>query len=122
MPISSDPDFTLTRDDVPGIRAALTRYRVMAWVVGTLLVLLVCVAMPLKYFADSPLLVTIIGVAHGWLYVAMLITAYDLGRRLNWAWTKLLWIVLAGLVPFVTFWAEHVVTRETRQIAENLAR
>ena len=46
------PDAILP-EDLPGIRGALKRYQVMAWVVGVLLVVLVCVGMPLKYFADN---------------------------------------------------------------------
>ena len=36
----------------PKVQGALTRYRVMAYVVGVMLVLLVAVAMPLKYLAE----------------------------------------------------------------------
>ncbi len=96
------------------ILAALTRYRIMAWVVGVLLVLLVCVAMPLKYVWGDPSLVTYLGVAHGWLYMALLITAYDIGRRVGWPWKNLLLIALAGTVPFLSFVAEHYATRNVR--------
>ncbi|QGF23302.1 DUF3817 domain-containing protein [Raineyella fluvialis] len=98
----------------PAILAALTRYRVMAWVVGCLLVLLVCVAMPLKYVWHNPTMVTYLGVAHGWLYMALLITAYDLGRRMHWPWRNLLLIALAGTVPFLSFVAERYATRNVR--------
>lgn len=94
--------------------AALTRYRIMAWVVGVLLVVLVCVAMPLKYIWHQPALVTYLGVAHGWLYMALLITAYDIGRRVAWPWVNLLLIALAGTVPFLSFVAEHYATRNVR--------
>jgi integral membrane protein len=54
---------------------ALTRYRIMAYVTGVGLVLLVCVAMPLKYFADSPGMVHVIGMLHGYLYICLLYTS-----------------------------------------------
>ena len=41
---------TSARDSEQAIAAALQRYRVMANVVGVLLILLICVAVPLKYF------------------------------------------------------------------------
>ena len=62
-------------------RRALTRYRVMAYVVGVWLIVLVLVAMPLKYLADSPTMVEIVGPVHGFLYMAYLVTALDLAFR-----------------------------------------
>lgn len=102
----------MTAEDVPAVRSALLRYQVMAWVVGVLLVVLVCVGVPLKYFADNDTVVTWTGVPHGWLYMILLITAYDLGRRVNWPWLRLILIALAGTVPFLSFVAERYATRD----------
>ncbi|MBN9104965.1 MAG: DUF3817 domain-containing protein [Propionibacteriaceae bacterium] len=102
------------RDQVPGIRAALIRYRVMAYLVGTLLVVLVLVGVPLKYLGDNGTVVTITGVPHGWLYMVLLITAYDLGRRVHWPWKRLILIGLAGTVPFLSFVAEHSARKDVQ--------
>lgn len=101
-------------DEVPGIRAALLRYRVMAWVVGVLLVVLMCVGLPLKYLAHNDTVVTWTGVPHGWLYLILLITAYDLGRRVNWPWLRLILIAAAGTVPLLSFVAERYATKDVR--------
>ncbi len=101
-------------EKVPGIRAALLRYRVMAYLVGALLVVLVVVGMPLKYFADFGAVVTWTGVPHGYLYMLLLFTAYDLGRRVHWPWGRLIVIALAGTVPFLSFWAEHAARTDVR--------
>jgi integral membrane protein len=112
----------ITLDDVPSVRGALLRYRVMAYVVGTLLVILVCIAMPLKYFADMPQMVSVVGVAHGWLYALLLITAYMLGRKAGWPLSRVVVIALAGTVPFLSFVAEHYArTDVNRRIAETEA-
>ena len=97
----------ITPDQAPAIRAALLRYRIMAYVVGILLAVLVLVGMPLKYLGDNGAVVTWTGVPHGWLYMVLLVTAYDLGRRVHWPWGRLLVIALAGTVPFLSFWAEY---------------
>ena len=102
----------MTVHDAPAVRSALLRYRVMAWVVGILLVVLVCVGVPLKYLAHSDTVVTWTGVPHGWLYMILLITAYDLGRRVNWPWLRLILIALAGTVPFLSFVAERYATKD----------
>jgi integral membrane protein len=94
---------------------ALIRYRVMAYLVGTLLIILVCIGMPLKYFADDDRLVSVAGVAHGWLYMVLIITAVDLGRRARWSWKRLLLIALAGTVPFLSFVAERSATKDVRR-------
>lgn len=101
-------------DEVPGIRGALVRYRVMAWIVGILLAVLVLVGLPLKYFGGNDAVVVATGVPHGWLYMVLLITAYDLGRRVRWPWLRLILIALAGTIPFLSFVAEHHATKDVR--------
>ncbi len=103
------------------MKSALTRYRVMAYVVGILLVVLTLVAVPLKYLADQPALVSIIGPAHGFLYMAYLVTTLDLATRSRWPIRYTLLVMLAGTVPFLSFVAEHKVTRRVRgQAAEQV--
>lgn len=102
----------ITAGQVPGIRAALLRYRVMAYLVGVLLVVLVVVGMPLKYLAGNGDVVTWTGVPHGWLYMVLIVTAYDLGRRVHWPWGRLILIALAGTVPFLSFVAEHYARKD----------
>jgi integral membrane protein len=97
-----------------GVPAALTRYRVMAYVVGTLLLVLVLVAMPLKYFADMPGPVAVVGTGHGFLYAVYLLTAFDLALRARWSAKGTVLVLLAGTVPFLSFVAERIVTRRTR--------
>ena len=50
----------------------------------------------------------------GWLYMVLLITAYDLGRRVQWPWKNLIVIALAGTIPFLSFVAEHRATKNVR--------
>lgn len=99
-------------EQVPAIRAALLRYRVMAYVVGVLLIVLVLIGMPLKYLAGNGSVVTWTGVPHGWLYMVLIVTAYDLGRRVQWPWGRLILIALAGTVPFLSFVAEYYARKD----------
>ncbi len=87
----------------------------MAYLVGCLLVVLVCVGLPLKYgpwHDDTVVLFT--AIPHGWLYMVLLITAFDLGRRAKWSWVRLLLIALAGTVPFLSFVAERSATKDVK--------
>jgi integral membrane protein len=97
------------------VGAALTRYRVIAYIVGVALILLVVVGMPLKYIWDEPFVVATVGTAHGYLYMLYLLATFDLGRRGGWPLKRIILVMLAGTVPFVSFVAERSVTRQLRQ-------
>ena len=97
--------------DVP---AALTRYRVMAWVVGVLLIALVLVAVPLKYLGGIEGPVTVLGTLHGWLYFLFFLTACDLALRASWTLRGTVLTLVAGTVPILSFVAERNATRKTR--------
>jgi integral membrane protein len=96
------------------VPAALARYRVMAWIVGVLLIALVLVAVPLKHLGgiDGP--VAVLGTLHGWLYFIFFLTACDLAIRARWTLKGTVLILVAGTVPVLSFFAERVATRRTR--------
>jgi integral membrane protein len=89
----------------------------MAYVVGTLLVVLVFVGVPLKHFAGRPQVASVVGVAHGVLYMVYLATALHLALLRRWPLLKILVVFAAGLVPFLTFYMERRVTREERALS-----
>lgn len=99
------------------MKAALTRYRVLAYVVGVALLVLALVAMPLKYLADEPTLVALVGPVHGFLYMGYLLATLDLAVRQRWSVWWTLGVMLAGTVPFLSFAVERRVTRRVRERA-----
>ena len=105
------------RGGVRDVAPALLRYRVMAYVVGVMLIALVLVAMPLKYFADQPTLVAIVGPIHGFLYMVYLVTAFDLAVRAKWPFTRTVLVLLAGTIPVMSFVAERKATTRMRTAA-----
>jgi len=90
-----------------GLAGSFLRYRIMAFTTGTLLVLLVFVAIPIQLWGHNKGPEAVIGTAHGVLFMVYLVTAFDLGLRLRWPWLKLGLVMLAGVVPVMTFYAEH---------------
>ncbi|HET9516662.1 MAG TPA: DUF3817 domain-containing protein [Actinoplanes sp.] len=98
------------------MQGALTRYRVIAWIVGVVLIALVLVGMPLKYLADDPTVVQAIGPAHGFLYMIYLVAVFDLGRRAHWPLRRMVLVMLSGTVPVLSFYAERVVSRWVRPL------
>ncbi len=97
-----------------GVPAALTRYRVMAWIVGVLLIALILVAVPLKYLGGVAEPVTVLGTLHGWLYFIFFLTACDLALRASWTLRGTVLTLVAGTVPILSFVAERNATRKTR--------
>ncbi|NUO55272.1 MAG: DUF3817 domain-containing protein [Hamadaea sp.] len=91
------------------MKAAHTRYRVAAYVVGVMLLVLVLIAMPIKYFGDNSLPVQIIGPIHGWLFAIYLVITFDLARRTTWPLTRTLGVMIAGTIPFLSFVVERKV-------------
>lgn len=110
------------------MKSALLRYRVMANLVGVLLIVLVLVGVPLKYLTEQGTslqqlgewITTYLGIAHGWLYMIFLVTAFLLSRKARWDVLFTATTLLCGTVPILSFWAEHRATRRVRaQLAQD---
>jgi len=97
------------------VGGALLRYRAIAYIVGVVLIVLVVIGMPLKYVWDEPSIVETVGPAHGFLYMIYLVAVFDLARRTRWGLRRMLLVMLAGTIPFLSFYAERVVTRWVRE-------
>ncbi|MFK5634616.1 MULTISPECIES: DUF3817 domain-containing protein [unclassified Ornithinimicrobium] len=97
-------------------RAKLLFFRVMAFVVGVGLLLLVA-HMVLRYGFDNRALAWW-PAPHGWVYMVYLVAVALLGFELRWGLGRMVLVMLAGCVPFLSFWVEHRVhTAASAQIA-----
>ena len=108
------PDNSPQISDVPGARSRLTFFKVMAFIVGVGLLVLV-VEMVLSYgFGmkgdDNPLHWW--PQPHGFIYMVYLVATALLGFKVGWSLPKMVWVMLAGCVPFLSFWVERKVARE----------
>lgn len=77
--------------------------RAVAFLEGISYLLLLFGAMPLKYFAEMPLAVRIVGSVHGFLFIAL---AWLTWRAMRWRGKSMGWasrIAIASLIPFGTF-------------------
>ena len=92
--------------------SSLGRFRLLAVLVGIGLLVLVLVAMPLRYLADYPHFSEYFSPVHGLLYMLYLVATVDLGRRVGWSALRMLGVMLAGTVPFLSFVVERRVARE----------
>ncbi|MBK6343913.1 MAG: DUF3817 domain-containing protein [Flavobacteriales bacterium] len=81
----------------------IRRFRTVAIAEGISFLLLLFIAMPLKYFADMPLAVKYTGWAHGVLFIAYWVTAVPLFTKLKWDPERIVGVGLASVLPFGTF-------------------
>lgn len=96
------------------MHGALIRYRVMTYIVGSALIILVFVGVPLQVWAHFSLVAKVEGTIHGYLYLVYLFTAADLARRAHWKLGRILAVVLSGFVPTLAFIVEHRVVKQMK--------
>ena len=78
-------------------------FRISGWLEGGSYLLLLLVAMPLKYIWGEPGMVRVVGMAHGLLFLAYVGLAFAMYDRQNWSLKKLGLALLASLLPFGPF-------------------
>jgi integral membrane protein len=80
-----------------------TLFRYTGWLEGLSYLLLLGVAMPLKYVWGDPSWVRVVGMAHGLLFIAYVGMAFVLYDRENWSIKKLVYAMIASVLPFGPF-------------------
>jgi integral membrane protein len=82
------------------------RFFAVALMEGISYLILLFIAMPLKYVANKPEMVKQVGMAHGLLFVLFIITLVNAATENDWGWKKPVVAFVASLLPFGTFWFE----------------
>ena len=98
------------------MNTALGWLRLIGFIEGISLLILLFVAMPLKYIWDMPAMVSIVGWAHGILFMAFLFSALQVYFLHRWPFTKLMLAGVASFVPFGTFWFDKRLAAEQAQV------
>lgn len=85
----------------------IRRFRSWAIAEGWSFLILLFIAMPLKYLADWPWGVKVVGWAHGILFMGYWVTAVPLFTKLKWDLERIIGLGLASFLPFGTFVMER---------------
>lgn len=91
----------------------LSWFRVIAIAEGISFILLLGIAMPLKYLYHKPLAVQVAGLTHGLLFICFVILSWETMNVLN---KKTGWFAkafLASVIPFGTFVLDKQLKKET---------
>lgn len=78
-------------------------FRAIAYSEGISFLLLLAVAMPLKYVYGLPQAVKVIGMIHGLLFVAYVLVLAYVASENNWSLRKSIWGLVASVLPFGPF-------------------
>ncbi|TND10519.1 MAG: hypothetical protein FD123_161 [Bacteroidetes bacterium] len=93
------------------ITSAKFHLRVSGITEGISYLLLLGIAMPLKYYYDTPGPVRYIGMAHGVLFIWFVLSVFWAKSALNMNIKNMLAALVASLVPFGTFYADRKIFR-----------
>lgn len=90
----------------------LKRFRQVAVLEGISYLLLLFIAMPLKYFAGMPEAVKYTGWAHGVLFMLYAVMLVQCWQSYNWKFGKAALIFIASLLPFAPFIVDRRLKEE----------
>lgn len=85
-------------------RAAFGRYRIMAWVTGSMLLLLTF-EMIMRYLVrgGESFLGPWVAIVHGWIYVVYLLAVFHLWSFMRWDFPRMILLLVAGVIPVLSF-------------------
>lgn len=89
----------------------LGRLRVTGLLEGLSFIVLLAIAMPLKYMAGKPEMVSVVGMVHGLLFVLYIFLTILAKFQYPWSWKKMMMLWVASVVPFGTFYADYKMLR-----------
>lgn len=85
------------------------------WVEGISLLVLLFIAMPLKYFWHKPDMVKIVGWIHGFLFITFMMLLFIAYREKKWPFKTLFLGGLAAFLPFGTFFFDRKLKQEEEE-------
>jgi integral membrane protein len=93
------------------LKAAVLRYRVMAYITGVLIIIVVFVGIPLQIWGHNTFITNQVATVHGVLYLVYIVFAWMLATKLHMKPKPTVIMLLAGTIPIMTFIVERWITR-----------
>ena len=81
-------------------------FRIISFLEGISYILLLFIAVPLKYLGGDEQYVKLLGMPHGILFVSYVIFAFLIKENKNWGMKDLGIVLLASILPFGTFYID----------------
>ncbi len=84
----------------------LKTFRILSLLEGTSFLIILFITMPLKYIFDNGAPNKVIGMAHGFLFLAYVVMAIMMKSPMKWNNKTLGIVLLCSIIPFGTFWMD----------------
>lgn len=94
------------------LKTALGRFRLIGILEGISFLVLLLIAMPLKYYAGLLEVVTVVGMLHGLLFVLYVLAIVYITIVSRWKWVRVLGALIAAFVPFGPFVLDYRLRKE----------
>ncbi|TPD66865.1 DUF3817 domain-containing protein [Flavobacterium microcysteis] len=92
------------------LKTPIGRLRLLGYIEGLSLLVLLFIAVPLKYAAENPSLSKIMGPIHGALFLLFIINTMSVGVEQQWKFRKTTYkVMLACIIPFGTFYIDRKI-------------
>jgi integral membrane protein len=101
------------------VKSHLGRLRIVAFLEGISFLLLMFIAMPLKYIWGLTHATMDIGMAHGILFILYIFMVVPVQSELKWSTATTLWALIASVLPFGTFIADVKIFRKYSEVKMN---
>lgn len=89
-----------------------THLRLISFLEGVSFIVLLGIAMPLKYMFDKPFLVPYAGMAHGVLFIVFIVALVIVCHRQKWGIGTLLFGIVASVLPLMPFVFERYIAKK----------
>jgi integral membrane protein len=81
-------------------------FRIISFLEGVSYLLLLFVAVPIKYFQGDATYVKLLGMPHGILFMLYIVLAIVIKKQMNWDIKILAIVLIASVLPFGTFYVD----------------
>lgn len=92
------------------LKTKIGRLRIIGFLEGVSLLVLIFIAVPMKYYFDNPSLSKTLGPIHGAIFLLFLFNTLSVGIEQNWKFkTTTCKVILACFIPFGTFYIDNKI-------------
>jgi len=101
-------------------KSQLGRLRIISYLEGISLLILLFVAVPVKYYLGDPSLVKAVGPIHGALFLWFVLNTLSVAVEMQWKFKDTTWkVLIACMIPFGTFYIDKHLLRKARNFSKH---
>jgi len=92
------------------------RLRLLGYIEGLSLLVLLFIAVPMKHLFHNPTLSTLLGPVHGAFFLLFMLNTISVGVEQNWKFKTTTWkILVACFIPFGTFYIDRTIFKNIKE-------